>query len=166
MSDKKTGAQKSPKTEMDRTFLAIAQQLMAEHNIPSERAMSSELGQNVNFISRIRTGVQSVPADVWGVLISKFNLKSFSIEDEDTPATFNVSRTTNVVGTNTGTANQTNNNYNLSDCEKERDALKAERDSLLKQVELLNGQLKMQATIIEGKDQMLDLLRGGFTRPN
>ncbi len=58
------------------------------------------------------------------------------------------------------------NNYNLADCEKERDSLRAERDSLLKQVELLNGQLQMQKTIIEGKDQILDLLRGGFNRPN
>ena len=31
---------------------------------------------------------------------------------------------------------------------------------------LLTGQLQMQATIIEGKEQMLDLLRGGFNRPN
>ncbi len=69
-----------------------------------------------------------------------------------------------VAGTNNGTA--TTNNYNLSDCEKERDAFKAERDSLAKQLELLQGQLQMQATIIEGKDQMLDLLRGGFNRPN
>lgn len=58
------------------------------------------------------------------------------------------------------------NNYTLADCEKERDSLRAERDSLAKQVELLLGQLEMQKTIIEGKDQMLDLLRGGFTRPN
>ncbi|GAB3638254.1 hypothetical protein GCM10027422_38440 [Hymenobacter arcticus] len=69
-----------------------------------------------------------------------------------------------VAGTNNGTA--TTNNYNLADCEKERDSLRAERDSLAKQVELLNGQLQMQKTIIEGKDQMLDLLKGGFNRPN
>lgn len=67
----------------------------------------------------------------------------------------------------TGDHDQTiQNNYNLADCEKERDSLRAERDSLLVQVELLNGQLQMQKTIIEGKDQMLDLLKGGFNRPN
>lgn len=69
-----------------------------------------------------------------------------------------------VAGTNNGTA--TTNNYNLADCEKERDAFKAQLDKALREIELLTGQLKMQATIIEGKDQMLDLLRGGFTRPN
>jgi plasmid maintenance system antidote protein VapI len=57
-------------------------------------------------------------------------------------------------------------NYNLSDCEKERDILKAQLDKYQREVELLTGQLKMQETIIQGKDQMLDLLRGGFTRPN
>lgn len=69
-----------------------------------------------------------------------------------------------VAGTNNGTA--TTNNYNLEDCQRDRDILRAERDSLLVQVELLNGQLQMQKTIIEGKDQMLDLLKGGFNRPN
>jgi hypothetical protein len=165
MSDKKSAADKSPKTTMDRTFLAIVQQLMVEHNIPSERSMSSELGQNVNFISRVKTGVQSVPADVWGTLISKFNLRQFTIVDEDGAAPSNVSRHINVVGINHGTANQTTT-YNLSDCEKERDILRAERDSLAKQLELLNGHIKMQDTIIKGKDEMLDLLRGGFNRPN
>lgn len=56
--------------------------------------------------------------------------------------------------------------YNLSDCERERDVLRVERDGLAKQVELLTGQLKMQETIIQGKDQMLEMLRGGITRPN
>ncbi|RZJ89784.1 MAG: hypothetical protein EOO60_09645 [Hymenobacter sp.] len=65
------------------------------------------------------------------------------------------------------TQNQTNtsgkkNNYTLTDCE----SLGAERDSLAKQVEMLNGQLQMQKTIIEGKDQMLNLLKGRFNRPN
>lgn len=70
----------------------------------------------------------------------------------------------NVAGANHGTV--TTNNYTLSDCEKERDILKTQFDSLTKQIELLNGQLQMQKTIIEGKNQMLDLLKGGFNRPN
>lgn len=150
---------------MDRTFLAIIQQLMAEHNIPSERAMSSELGQNVNFMSRIRTGVQSVPADVWGVLISRFNLKSFTITDEDTPATYNVSHTANVVGTNTGNATQTNN-YSISDCEKERDAYKVERDKAQQQVEHLQAQLQTKDALIASKEETIDLLKAAFNRPN
>lgn len=70
----------------------------------------------------------------------------------------------NVAGNNHGTA--TTNNYGLSDCEKERDGLRAERDSLAKQVELLTGQVEMQKTIIEGKQDLLDFLRGGLNRPN
>jgi len=69
-----------------------------------------------------------------------------------------------IADTNNGTA--TTNNYNLADCEKERATLRAERDSLLMQVELLNGQLQLRKIIIEGKDQMLDLLKSGFNRPN
>lgn len=78
----------------------------------------------------------------------------------------NISGKKNTVAVAGGHGTVTTNNYNLADCEKERDSLRAERDSLTKQVELLNGQLQMQKTIIEGKDQMLDLLKGGFNRPN
>lgn len=78
---------------------------------------------------------------------------------------------TNISGDRNNVANGKNGkaiqkNYNLSDCERERDVLRVERDGLAKQVELLTGQLKMQETIIQGKDQMLDMLRGGITRPN
>ena len=78
----------------------------------------------------------------------------------------NISGKKNNVAVTGGNGKTIQNNYNLADCEKERDSLRAERDSLLMQVELLNGQLQMQKTIIEGKDQMLDLLKGGFNRPN
>ena len=60
----------------------------------------------------------------------------------------------------------TTNNYNLADCEKERDTLRIQLDKAQREIELLTGQLQMQKTIIEGKDQMLDLLKGGFNRPN
>ena len=46
-----------------------------------------------------------------------------------------------VAGTNNGTA--TMDNYNLADCEKERDAFKAQLDKALREIELLTGQLKM-----------------------
>lgn len=78
----------------------------------------------------------------------------------------NISGKKNNVAVTGGHGKTIQNNYTLADCEKERDSLRAERDSLLVQVELLNGQLQMQKTIIEGKDQMLDLLKGGFNRPN
>jgi hypothetical protein len=57
-------------------------------------------------------------------------------------------------------------NYGLSDCERELAICRAQLDKAQREIELLTGQLKMQETIIQGKDQMLDLLRGGFTRPN
>ena len=78
----------------------------------------------------------------------------------------NISGKKNAVNVASGNGTATTNNYNLSDCEKERDNYKTERDQARREIELLNGQLQMQATIIEGKDQMLDLLRGGFNRPN
>jgi hypothetical protein len=165
MSDKKSTANKSPKTTMDRTFLAIAQQLMVEHNIPSERSMSSELGQNVNFISRIKTGVQSVPADVWDTLINKFNIRQFTIVDEDKIAPSNVSRHINVVGVNHGTANQ-NTNYNPLDCERERDSYKLLLDKAQSENQSLRDQLARADALVAAKDEMLDLLRNGFNRPN
>lgn len=62
--------------------------------------------------------------------------------------------------------NATTNNYNLTDCEKERDGYKAQLDKAQREIELLTGQLELKDTIIKGKDEMLDLLRGGFNRPN
>jgi transcriptional regulator with XRE-family HTH domain len=78
----------------------------------------------------------------------------------------NISGKKNNVAVAGGDAKTIQNNYNLSDCERDRDAFKAQLDKALREIELLTGQLQMQATIIEGKDQMLDLLRGGFNRPN
>lgn len=57
-------------------------------------------------------------------------------------------------------------NYGLSDCEKERDGLRAERDSLTKQVELLHGQLQTKDALIASKEETIDLLKAAFNRPN
>ncbi|MGI4733837.1 MAG: hypothetical protein ACRYG7_01520 [Janthinobacterium lividum] len=57
-------------------------------------------------------------------------------------------------------------NYGLSDCEKERDGLRAERDSLAKQVELLHGQLQTKDALIASKEETIDLLKAAFNRPN
>lgn len=53
----------------------------------------------------------------------------------------------------------THSNYSISDCEKERDIYKAERDSLTKEVGLLRDQLAMKDQLIAVKDEMLTLLR-------
>jgi hypothetical protein len=53
----------------------------------------------------------------------------------------------------------THSNYSISDCEKERDIYKAERDSLTKEVGLLRDQLAMKDQLIAVKDEMITLLR-------
>jgi hypothetical protein len=57
-------------------------------------------------------------------------------------------------------------NYGLSNCEKERDSLKAQLDKAQREIELLIGQVKMQETIIQGKDQLLEILRDSNNRTN
>lgn len=60
---------------MDYYFLNSVAQVMPHLNIKTDRAMSNLLGQHDNFISRIKTGVQSVPSTVWDIfndIIGKF----------------------------------------------------------------------------------------------
>jgi hypothetical protein len=78
---------------------------------------------------------------------------------------------TNISGSGNNVASGKNGkaiqkNYNLADCEKERDGYKVQLDKAQREIELLIGQLQMQETIIKGKDEILDLLRGGVSRPN
>jgi len=58
------------------------------------------------------------------------------------------------------------NYYNLSDCERERDMLRAERDGLTKQIELLAGQIQTKDALIASKEETIDLLKAAFNRPN
>ncbi|MDO7853184.1 hypothetical protein [Hymenobacter convexus] len=62
-----------------------------------------------------------------------------------------------IVGGSIGKAEQTN--IVLSECERERDAYKAE-------VEFLRQQLSMKDQLIAAKEEMLSLLRSQFNRPN
>jgi hypothetical protein len=70
----------------------------------------------------------------------------------------------NVVGNNHGTATQ--NNYTVADCEKERDAYKAERDQARQQVEHLQAQLATKDALIASKEETLTVLKAAFNRPN
>ena len=45
---------------------------MPHLQVSSDRAMSKVLGQHENFLSRIRTGIQSVPSSVWDTLYDLF----------------------------------------------------------------------------------------------
>ena len=64
---------KSPKTRMDLDFLRVVEEIMPHLQVSSDRAMSKVLGQHENFLSRIRTGIQSVPSSVWDTLYELFN---------------------------------------------------------------------------------------------
>lgn len=72
-------------------------------------------------------------------------------------------KSVNVAGPNHGTATQ--NNYGITDCEKERDTYRAERDGALKVIELLHAQLATKDKVIEAKDQYIQLLKETY-RPS
>lgn len=70
----------------------------------------------------------------------------------------------NVASGRHGTA--TTNNYNLSDCEKERDTYKRESDDLRAHLETQKHLLDTKDALIASKEELLGFLRGGFNRPN
>ena len=57
---------------MDYDFLHVVEEIMPHLKVSSDRAMSKVLGQHENFLSRIRTGIQSVPSSVWDTLYDLF----------------------------------------------------------------------------------------------
>jgi hypothetical protein len=68
-----------------------------------------------------------------------------------------------VAGTNNGTA--TTNNYNLADCEKERDTLRIQFDNAQREIELLTGQLQTKDALIASKEETIEVLKAAFNRP-
>lgn len=93
---------------MDRQFIRVVETIMREQGIASDRSMSKLLDQHENFISRIRTGVQSVPANIWGLVIQRYNVTNLSLVDDDPITTNNISRHSgNVIGNNSGSSVQT-----------------------------------------------------------
>lgn len=77
----------------------------------------------------------------------------------------NISGSKNIVASGKG-GKAILNNYTLEDCQRERDILRAEHDSLAKQVELLHGQLQMKDALIASKEETIELLKAAFNRPN
>ena len=71
---------------------------------------------------------------------------------------------TQIIAANHGNAIQ--HNEELADCEKLRDAYKAERDLAQKEVALLREQLSTKDALIASKDETIMLLRGTYSRPN
>ncbi len=76
----------------------------------------------------------------------------------------NIAGKKNAVNVAGGKANQTN--IILTECERERDAYKAERDLARQEAQSLREQLAMKDQLLAAKDEMLALLRGGYNRPN
>lgn len=66
--EKTSEKSKCPKTRMDEMFISMVETTKGLTNIKSDRLMSKALGQHPNFLSRIKTGVQSVPSTVWDLL--------------------------------------------------------------------------------------------------
>ena len=67
----------SERTEWDSHFVLVIDELKVAFNIKSDRAMCRHLGIHENLISRVRTGVQSVPATVWDILNKKIRTPEY-----------------------------------------------------------------------------------------
>ena len=133
----------------------LVSQIMKAERITSERAFSLEFGRGPDFISRIRRGIQSAPADAWDALLNKY------------PEARNI--TTNTVTQNG--ANSIGNmhgdaHYTITDCEKERDAYKEQVEQLRSQLADKERLIASLEGTIASKEEIISLLRGGYNRPN
>lgn len=159
-------ADKGPRTEQDERFLTLVSQIMKAERITSERAFSLEFGRGPDFISRIRRGIQSAPADAWDALLNKY---------PDARTATN----TNVMAQGGGQAVGTvhgDNHYSattLHDCQQELAQSQSELTAAKIELEQLKQQVASQAALLESKDALLvsrdeiiSLLRGGYNRPN
>ncbi|MVN77716.1 helix-turn-helix domain-containing protein [Hymenobacter sp. HMF4947] len=89
----------------------------------------------------------------------------FISDDEGSVTQTNISGDrNNVASGKNGKAIQKNDG--LSDCEKERDILKAQLDKTQQQVEHLQAQLATKDALIASKEETIDLLKAAFNRPN
>jgi hypothetical protein len=170
--DKKDGLQaddgvyKSLRSGLDEIFLSLVDRVMKTHGIKSASALSKELGKGVDFISKIRRGLQSAPADAWDALFEKY------------PETRNITNT-NVTSQGGGQAVGTvhgDNHYsptNLEVCQLELEQHKRDLANLRAELEKAQQQIASQAALLDSKDALLasrdeiiSLLRGGYNRPN
>lgn len=151
-----TEDKKGPKTDLDKKFLYVVEQAMSLRGIQSDRAMSIELDRHPNFINRVRNGLQSAPPDAWDALFAKY------------PAARNIS-TTNVTATGGGQAIgnvEGDANYTIGDCERDRDAYKAEVESLRQQLAAKDVIIEGKDALLASKEEIISLLRGGYNRSN
>jgi hypothetical protein len=165
MQPDSTENKKSPKTDLDKKFLYVVEQAMSLRGIQSDRAMSIELDRHPNFINRVRNGLQSAPPDAWDALFAKY------------PAARSIS-TTNVTangGQAVGTV-QGDNIYaptSLEACQLELEQHKRDLASVRAELDKAQQQLASQTALLESKDaviaskeEIINLLRASYNRPN
>jgi hypothetical protein len=155
--------ERGPRTEQDERFLILTTQIMKSEGIGSERAFSIELGRGPDFISRIRRGIQSAPADAWDALLNKY------------PEARNTTNVTAHGGQAVGTVHG-DNHYsptNLEACQVEleqhkRDlaSIRAENEQMRQQIASQAALIASQEAVIASKEEIISLLRGGYNRPN
>jgi hypothetical protein len=143
-----TKAEKGPRTEQDERFLMLVSQIMKAERISSERAFSLEFGRGPDFISRIRRGIQSAPADAWDALLNKY------------PEARNTT-TTNVMAQGSGQVVGTvhgDNHYSpttLQDCQQELAQSQQSLAAAQKEIALLTSQLADKERIIRLLEQSM-----------
>jgi hypothetical protein len=156
---------KRPKTELDERFLATATQVMKAHGITSDRAISLELGRGVDFINRVRRGLQSAPADAWDDLLNKY------------PEARNITNNVTAHGGGQAVGTVQGDNFyiptTLEACQLEleqhkRDLanMRAELEKAQQQVADRDRLIASQEATIASKEEIISLLRGGYNRPN
>jgi len=166
MPEPKSERVRGPKTELDKEFLSTARQLMKAHGITSDRAISIALGRKPDFINRVSNGAQSAPPAAWDALYSKY------------PEARNIT-TTNVMAQGGGQAVGTvhgDNHYSpttLEACQLEleqhkRDlaSTRAELEKAQQQLASLTALLESKDAVIASKEEIINLLRASYNRPN
>lgn len=165
MLSQKEGHSRGPKTELDAKFLSIARQVMQPHGITSDRAISLALGRKPDFLNRVSNGLQSAPPAAWDALLNKY------------PEARSI--TTNNVTSNGGQAVGTvqGDNYyvptTLEACQLELEQHKRDLASVRAELDKAQQQLASQAALLESKDvviaskeEIINLLRASYNRPN
>jgi hypothetical protein len=162
--------------EMDQDTINQRLIFLVESLAQSARAFSENIGESpTNTHNYTSGGRKPAPDYLKNMLLHYRNINAHwlmtgegeAFKEEEAPA----QNQTNISGNRNNVASGKNGkaiqkNYGLSECEKERDALRAQLDKAQREIELLIGQLQMQETIIKSKDEMLVMLRDGSNRPN
>jgi hypothetical protein len=143
----------------------------------SARAFSELLGEKPTITQNYVGTRNSMPgADYLGKVLKHFDSinpawlligQGSPFKDSSTP----IQSKTNISGDRNNVASEENGkviqkNYGLSDCEKERETLKAQLDKAQREIELLTDQVHTKDALIAAKEETIDLLKAAINRPN